>query len=209
MIDDSKKMILDYALAGATLRENFLTSHAGDISRMAKIMAACLAQEGKIMLCGNGGSAADCQHMAAELTNRFLMDRPPLAGLALTTDSSALTAIGNDFSFDQVFAKQVLALGKPGDVLLGISTSGNSANVNEALKAARSLGIITMGLTGKGGGSMLELCDCILDVPDDNTPLIQEIHFTVEHLLCRLIDYFLFENVAALQPHLEAKSDPA
>lgn len=207
MTDDSKKIILDYALAGAALRENFLTSHAGDIAHMAKVMAARLAQEGKIMLCGNGGSAADCQHMAAELANRFLMDRPPLAGLALTTDSSALTAIGNDFGFEQVFSKQVMALGKPGDILLAISTSGKSANILEALKAARSLGIITMGLTGKGGGGMPELCDYLLDVPDDNTPLIQEIHFTVEHLLCRLIDYFLFENVAALQPHLEAKPE--
>lgn len=205
MIDDSKKMILDYALAGAALRENFLTTHAGSIAAMAKVIAASLAQDGKILFCGNGGSAADAQHLAAEFVNRFLIDRPPLPGIALTTDSSALTAISNDFGFDQIFSKQIRALGKAGDVLLAISTSGSSPNITEALKAARNLGMITMGLTGKGGGDMPALCDYLLDVPDDSTPLIQEIHITVGHLLCRLVDYYLFENVTALEPHLKAK----
>ena len=207
MIDDSKKIILDYALAGATLRENFLTTHAGAIAAMAKVIAASLAQDGKILLCGNGGSAADSQHLAAEFVNRFLMDRPPLPGIALSTDTSALTAIGNDFGFDHIFSKQVRALGRTGDVLLAISTSGASPNITEALKAARGMGMITMGLTGKGGGDMPALCDYLLDVPDDSTPLIQEIHITVGHLICRLVDYYLFENVPALQPHLKARPE--
>ena len=207
MIDDSKKIIMDYALAGATLRENFLTTHAGAVSTMAKVIAASLAQDGKILFCGNGGSAADSQHLAAEFVNRFLMDRPPLPGIALSTDTSALTAISNDFGFDHVFSKQVRALGRAGDVLLAISTSGASPNITEALKAARSLNMITMGLTGKGGGDMPAWCDYLLDVPDDSTPLIQEIHITVGHLICRLVDYYLFENVPALQPHLKARPE--
>ena len=207
MIDDSKKIIMDYALAGATLRENFLTTQAGTIASMAKVIAASLAQDGKILFCGNGGSAADAQHLAAEFINRFLMDRPPLPGLALTTDTSALTAIGNDFGFEQIFSKQVRGLGREGDVLLAISTSGASPNITDALKAARGLGMITMGLTGKGGGDMPPLCDYLLDVPDDSTALIQEIHITVGHLLCRLVDYYLFENVPALQPHLKARPE--
>lgn len=207
MIDDSKKIILDYALAGATLRENFLTTHAGSIATMAKVIAAALAQDGKILFCGNGGSAADAQHLAAEFVNRFLMDRPPLPGIALTTDTSALTAISNDFGFEHVFSKQVRGLGRAGDVLLAISTSGTSPNITEALKTARELGLITMGLTGKGGGDMPPLCDYLLDVPDDSTALIQEVHITVGHLLCRLTDYYLFENVPALQPHLKAKGE--
>ncbi len=209
MIDDSKKIIMDYALAGATLRENFLTTQAGTIASMAKVIAASLAQDGKILFCGNGGSAADAQHLAAEFINRFLMDRPPLPGIALTTDTSALTAIGNDFGFEQIFSKQVRGLGREGDVLLAISTSGASPNITEALKAARSLNMITMGLTGKGGGDMPPLCDYLLDVPDDSTALIQEIHITVGHLLCRLVDYYLFENVPALQPHLKARPEQA
>lgn len=207
MIDDSKKIIMDYALAGATLRENFLTTHAGAVSTMAKVIAASLAQDGKILFCGNGGSAADSQHLAAEFVNRFLMDRPPLPGIALSTDTSALTAIGNDFGFDHIFSKQIRALGRAGDVLLAISTSGTSPNITEALKAARSIGMVTMGLTGKGGGDMPALCDYLLDVPDDSTPLIQEIHITVGHLICRLVDYYLFENVPALQPHLKARPE--
>jgi D-sedoheptulose 7-phosphate isomerase len=207
MTDDSKKIIMDYALAGAILRENFLTAHAGTISIMAKVIAASLAQDGKILFCGNGGSAADAQHLAAELTNRFLMDRPPLPGLALTTDTSALTAISNDFGFEHIFSKQIRALGRESDILLAISTSGASANITNALKTARELNMITMGLTGKGGGDMPPLCDYLLDVPDDSTPLIQEIHITVGHLLCRLIDYYLFENVAALQPHLKTQPE--
>ena len=207
MIDDSKKIIMDYALAGATLRENFLTTQAGTIASMAKVIAASLAQDGKILFCGNGGSAADAQHLAAEFINRFLMDRPPLPGIALTTDTSALTAIGNDFGFEQIFSKQVRGLGREGDVLLAISTSGASPNITDALKAARGLGMITMGLTGKGGGDMPPLCDYLLDVPDDSTALIQEIHITVGHLLCRLVDYYLIENVPALQPHLKARPE--
>ena len=180
--------IREHTRAGMLLRERFFEDNASSIVHLSLRFAVTLAKGGKILFCGNGGSAADAQHLAAEFVNRFLIDRPPLPGIALTTDSSALTAISNDFGFDQIFSKQIRALGKAGDVLLAISTSGSSPNITEALKAARNLGMITMGLTGKGGGDMPPLCDYLLDVPDDSTALIQEVHITVGHLLCRLTD---------------------
>lgn len=155
--------------------------------------------------CGNGGSAADAQHLAAEFVNRFMIERPPLPAIALTTDTSALTAIANDYSFDQVFSKQVRALGRPGDVLVGISTSGNSPNVCEALKVALENGMVTVGLGGGSGGAMLQYSHHALIVSDTRTPLIQEIHATIGHLLCGLVDYYLFEAVAELEPFLGAE----
>jgi D-sedoheptulose 7-phosphate isomerase len=143
--------------------------------------------------------------MAAEFVNRFLLDRPPLPAIALTTDSSILTAIGNDFGFEQVFAKQVSALGNPGDILLAVSTSGNSENILTALDEAKKRDMIRLGLTGRGGGAMAARCDLLINVDADSTPLIQEIHVTVEHLLCWLTDYYLFENVAALAPYLNGE----
>ena len=134
---------------------------------------------------------------------RWFLDRPPLPAIALTTDSSILTAIGNDFGFEQVFVKQVSALGKTGYILVAISTSGNSANILLALKQARELGVVTLGLTGNQGGQMAGLCDMLINVESQSTPLIQEIHITVGHLLCSLTDYYLFDNVAALAPYLE------
>jgi len=130
------------------------------------------------------------------------MERPPLPAIALTTDTSALTAIGNDYSFDQIFSKQVQALGRPGDVLIGISTSGRSANVNEALRVGLENGLVTVGLGGGSGGAMLAHCHHTLVVPDARTPLIQEIHGAIGHLLCGLVDYYLFEAVAELEPFL-------
>ena len=195
--------ILDHAAAGAILRQRFFSEdQAEHIAYIALRMAVTLARGNKLLFCGNGGSAADSQHLAAEFVNRFMMDRPPLPAIALSTDSSILTAIGNDFGFDQVFAKQVRALGNPGDMLVAISTSGNSANVLLALEAARERSVVTLGLTGNTGGEMAGKCDLHINVPDERTPLIQEIHITVGHLLCGLTDYFLFENVAALTPHL-------
>ena len=145
-----------------------------------------------ILLCGNGGSAADAQHLAAEFVNRFLIDRRPLPAVALSTDTSILTAVGNDFGFELVFAKQVQALGRPGDVLMAMSTSGNSPNVLSALRAGRESGMITLGLTGEGGGKMRGMCDHLLAVPSSQTPLIQEVHITIGHLLCLLTDEILF-----------------
>jgi D-sedoheptulose 7-phosphate isomerase len=160
-------------------------------------IAASLRRGGKLMLCGNGGSAADSQHIAAELTGRFIADRPPLAAIALSTDTSALTCIANDYSFEDVFARQVEALGRPGDCLLGISTSGNSPNVVRAVEKARSCGIFTVGLLGRDGGQLRALCDLPIVVPDRSTARIQEAHIFVGHTLCGLIEQALGLTQAA------------
>ena len=170
-------------------------------------VAACVAalrNGGKMLFCGNGGSAADAQHWAGELVSRFYYDRPGLAAIALTTDTSILTAVGNDYGFDQVFAKQVQALARPGDVVVGISTSGNSPNVLAALRAAREKGCVTMGLAGKNG-AIVTACDLALLVPHERTALIQEVHIAIGHLLCKLTDHYLFEAVMELEPYLEGR----
>ena len=165
------------------------------IARAGLALAQTLKAGGKALACGNGGSAADAQHFAAELVNRFEAERPPLAAVALTTDSSNLTSIANDYAWEQVFAKQLRALGRRGDVLLAISTSGNSANVIEALRAAHEIGVRVIALTGKGGGKMAPLLareDVHICVPHQNTARIQEVHLLVLHCLCDAIDYELF-----------------
>lgn len=167
---------------------------AAPIARAAEIMVQCLLNDGKIMSCGNGGSAADAQHFAAELLNRFEMERPGLAGIALTTDSSTLTSIANDYDFNQVFSKQVRALGHPGDVLLAISTSGNSPNVTQAIAAAHERDMRVVALTGRGGGqvgAMLKAEDAHVCVPHQNTARIQEVHLLTLHCLCDAIDSLL------------------
>lgn len=151
-------------------------------------LGALLASGGKLLFCGNGGSAADSQHLASELTGRFIKDRRPLAGIALTTDSSALTCIGNDYSFDDVFARQVTALSRTGDGLIAISTSGNSRNIVRAVEAARDAGVFTLGLLGQGGGRLAALCDQSIVVPHDVTARIQEAHLLIGHALCGLIE---------------------
>lgn len=158
-----------------------------EIREAARLMSDALKSGGKIMFAGNGGSAADAQHLAAELVNRFLKERRPLAGLALTTDTSILTAVGNDYSFDEIFSKQVMALGRKGDVLLGISTSGSSRDILKAFEAARGMGIITVALTGEGG-EMKDLADCAVCVPSVSTPRIQEAHILIGHILCELVE---------------------
>jgi D-sedoheptulose 7-phosphate isomerase len=163
--------------------------------RAGSLMAEALRAGGKVLACGNGGSAADAQHFAAELVNRFEMERPPLAGIALTTDSSTLTSIANDYAWVQVFSKQVLALGRRGDVLLAISTSGNSANVLEAIGAAHELGLRVVALTGNGGGKMagmLRADDVHVCVPHKVTARIQEVHLLALHCMCDGIDFQLF-----------------
>jgi len=142
----------------------------------------------KILLCGNGGSAADAQHIAAELTGRYKIERKGLPAIALTTDTSALTAIGNDYGYEYVFARQVEALAQQGDLLIAISTSGNSQNVLYALQKAKEMGCRTVGLSGKGGGKMSDLCDINIVVPSDDTARIQEMHIMIGHILCQLID---------------------
>jgi D-sedoheptulose 7-phosphate isomerase len=158
------------------------------VSAAGKRLADVLNAGGKIMFCGNGGSAADSQHLASELTGRFIKDRRPLAGLALTTDSSGLTCIGNDYSFDDVFMRQVQGLGRAGDALLGISTSGNSRNVLKAVEAARGMGIFTLGLLGRDGGKLGAVCDTSIVVPHGVTARIQEAHMLIGHTLCGLIE---------------------
>ena len=149
---------------------------------------ASIKAGGKIMFFGNGGSAADAQHLAAELTGRYKTDRAPIAGLALTTDTSALTAIGNDNGYEHVFSRQLLALGKKGDVAIGISTSGNSKNVINAMAEARRMGIITVGFTGKTGGDMAGLCEILLNVPSTTTARIQEMHITLGQMMCGALE---------------------
>jgi D-sedoheptulose 7-phosphate isomerase len=158
-------------------------------------MVRCLLSDGKILSCGNGGSAGDAQHFSAELLNRFEKERPGLPAVALTTDSSTITAIANDYDYREIFSKQVTALGQAGDVLLAISTSGNSANVMEAIRAAHDRQMIVVALTGKGGGSMAEIVadqDIEIRVPSDRTARIQEVHLVVIHCLCDFIDTQLF-----------------
>ncbi|QPF73661.1 D-sedoheptulose 7-phosphate isomerase [Roseateles sp. DAIF2] len=151
-------------------------------------LARILGAGGKLMFCGNGGSAADSQHLASELTGRFIKDRRPLAAIALSTDSSALTCIGNDYAFDQVFARQLTALARSGDGLVAISTSGNSGNVLRAVEAARVLGVFTLGLLGRDGGQLAGLCDAAIIVPHAVTARIQEAHILIGHTLCGVIE---------------------
>lgn len=167
---------------------------APQVAIAAERMLACLMNEGKILACGNGGSAADAQHFAAEMVGRFEQERPGLAALSLSTDTSALTAIGNDYNFDLVFSKQVSALGQSGDVLLAISTSGNSANVIEAIHAAHERQMTVIALTGRDGGKIQHLLqgdDVNLCVPTQRTARIQEVHILLIHALCDCIDYML------------------
>jgi D-sedoheptulose 7-phosphate isomerase len=173
-------------------KEAVAATQLAAIKQLAQWMIDTIRRGNKLMIFGNGGSAADAQHMAAEFVNRFMIDRPPLAAIALSTDSSILTSVGNDFSFDDIFSKQIQALGKEGDLALGISTSGNSPNVIKAVETARSLGLQTAVLTGKDGGRLIALADLAVNVPSQVTPAIQEAHLWVEHLLCQIVDEALY-----------------
>ena len=175
-----------------SLKKRFAADQGEKVVAAARMLAEALQAGGKILLFGNGGSAADAQHLAAEFVNRFQIERPPLAALALTTDTSILTAIANDYDFREVFAKQVKALGRPGDVAWGLSTSGASANVAEALSAARQMGLKTLALSGGDGGPVAAQADIALVVPSRHTPRIQEVHITIGHVLCDLVDFLLF-----------------
>ncbi len=185
-------------LASATLKRSIATLEAfakdglKPVVQAAESMAQALTSGRKVLVFGNGGSAADAQHFVAELVNRYQMERPPLPALALTTDTSTLTSIANDYHFDEVFVRQIKALGVEGDVALGLSTSGRSPNVLKGLAAARGRGLITMGLSGAGAGEMAPLCDILITVPSDETPRVQEVHAVVVHLLCEMVDVKLF-----------------
>jgi D-sedoheptulose 7-phosphate isomerase len=175
----------------AEVKLRFAEEYAPRIEAVARRMADVLRRGGKLLFFGNGGSAADAQHLAAEFVNRFLRDRGPLAAVALTTDTSALTSIGNDLGFDQVFARQVEALARPGDLVVAISTSGNSPNVLRGVEAARRLGCATVGLTGGFGGLLATAVDEVFVVPSTETPRIQETHITLGHALCAVVDEIL------------------
>lgn len=159
-----------------------------EILRAVEVWKSAIQAGGKVIFCGNGGSAADAQHLAAELMGRFLFDRAPMAAVSLTVDTSALTAIGNDYGYADVFSRQLRGIGKKGDVIVGMSTSGNSENVVKAFEVARELGITTVGLTGTGGGKMAALSDILLAVPNSRTNHIQEAHIAIGHMICAMVE---------------------
>jgi D-sedoheptulose 7-phosphate isomerase len=176
------------AAESAALKQRFFEESASLLLDVGSRIAESLRSGGKVLTFGNGGSAADAQHLASELVGRFRRERPGLAAVALTTDPSVLTALGNDFGWEAVFRRQVEALGRPGDVAFGISTSGRSPNVIGALRAAREKGLVTVGLTGGGGGSLRGLVEYLVDVPHAETPRIQEVHLMVVHVLCQVVE---------------------
>jgi len=183
-----KDIILSELLGHQNTIKKVIDTMQDDILTLSNKASQTLQNGNKILLFGNGGSAADAQHIAAELSGRYKKERRGLAGLALTTDTSALTAIGNDYGYDRVFDRQVEALANKGDMLIGISTSGNSKNVINALKLAKEIGCTTYGFTGRDGGGMNEVCDLNLVVPSDDTPRIQEMHIMIGHIMCTIID---------------------
>ncbi len=181
--------IIAHALRdGARVRQAVLERCLDDVARAATLVAEAVESGKKVLLTGNGGSAADAQHIAAELVGRFVVERAPLPAIALTVDTSAITAIGNDYGFDQIFARQVRALGQPGDVLIAITTSGRSPNVLAAVEAARERGMKVVGLTGAKGKDFAALCDACVVVPSTNTARVQEMHITVGHVICEVVD---------------------
>ncbi len=188
---DKKNIILEILNKSLQAKELSIKNNIDRIIKAADLISESIKKGHKILLFGNGGSAADAQHLAAEFVNRFKIERPPLAALALTTDTSIITSIGNDYHFDEIFSKQVMALGQKGDIAIGISTSGNSGNVLKAVNAAKASGIFTIGFTGKGG-KLAEITDLTLTVTSDTTALIQEVHITMGHIICDLVDRILF-----------------
>lgn len=189
-----EKIINEILRDSVKAKEDFIRENIPNIIFFAEKITQSFTSDRKLMLCGNGGSAADAQHIAAEFVNRFILERPPLPAIALTTDTSIITSVGNDYSFDEVFSKQVKAIGMEGDILLAISTSGNSANVLSAVEAAKNQGIFTVGLTGGDGGKLATLVELALMVKSDSPPRIQETHILVGHIICQLVDYLLFQQ---------------
>jgi len=176
------------AAESVALKQRFFEANAGLLVAAGRRMAECLRGGGRVLAFGNGGSAADAQHLAGELVGRFRRDRAALSAIALTTDSSVVTAIGNDMGYESVFRRQVEAHGRPGDVAVGITTSGRSPNVVQALQLARERGLVTMGLTGGGGGCLAGAVDYLIEVPHAETARIQEVHVMVVHVLCQIVE---------------------
>jgi D-sedoheptulose 7-phosphate isomerase len=193
-IDDSRSLAVARIRDGAAVMQQLLESeeYLSVVVAAADAMTKGLRSGNKILFFGNGGSAADAQHLAAELSGRFMRERPSLSGWALTTNSSALTAIGNDYSFEDIFARQLEGIGSPGDIAFAISTSGNSLNVIKAVEVARRRNLISIALAGKSGGRLRDLVDHCICIPSDHTPRIQEAHILTGHILCELIEEEMF-----------------
>jgi D-sedoheptulose 7-phosphate isomerase len=191
-----ENIILKRFKESGEVKTRFLKENLPKLLDMIKLIAHTFEAGNKLFLFGNGGSAADAQHLAAELVNRYVMDRPPLPAIALTTDTSILTSISNDFSFNEIFGKQLKALGKEGDVAFGISTSGNSSNIIKAFEVAKEMRMKTVALTGNDGGAIAKMADISLIVPSTSTPRIQEVHILVGHILCEMVEHSLFFKVS-------------
>jgi len=176
------------------VKEAFVNENLSKLVNIVEAVTAALKAGSKILIFGNGGSAADAQHLAAEFINRFVIERPPLPAIALTTDTSVITSIGNDYDFSEIFSKQIRAIGQPGDIAWGISTSGNSANVLKALEVAQKMGLVTVAFTGKDGGQIAKIADLSINVSSSVTARIQEVHITAGHAICDLVDIKLFQK---------------
>jgi len=189
-----KEIIEKILKESVRIKEDFIRENASQLVHLAEKVALAFTSDHKLLLCGNGGSAADAQHIAAEFVNRYTLERPPLPAMALTTDTSIITSIGNDYSFDEVFSKQVKALGLKNDILIVISTSGDSKNLVNAVNHARRQGLYTVGFLGRDGGRLGGLVDLPLVVKSHDTPRVQETHILAGHMLCHLVDYVLFQR---------------
>jgi D-sedoheptulose 7-phosphate isomerase len=187
-----ENIILKRFKESGDVKTRFLKENLPKLLEVIKLISQAFEAGNKLFFFGNGGSAADAQHLAAEFVNRYIMDRPPLPAVALTTDTSILTSISNDFAFNEIFAKQLRALGKEGDVAIGISTSGNSSNVLKAFEVAKEMGIKTVALTGNDGGALAKMADFSLIVSSTSTPRIQETHILIGHILCEMVEHKIF-----------------
>lgn len=189
-----EEIIRRVAKESRRIQEDFVQKNTSQLINCAESISKAFQNDRKLMLCGNGGSAADAQHIAAEFVNRFLLERHPLPAMALTTDTSIITSVANDYTYEEVFSKQIQALGVEGDILLAISTSGNSNNILSAIKTAKAKGLYTVGLMGGDGGNMLTFVDLPMVVESNETPRVQEIHILAGHLICELVEYILFQK---------------
>ena len=191
-----QQQITNIIQASIDTKQQLLADHGliAKIEKVTALVVKAFASGNKVLFCGNGGSAADAQHLAAEFSGRFYLDRDPLPSEALHCNSSYITAVANDYGYDIVYSRMVKAMGKPGDVLISLSTSGNSVNIIKAAEQAKEIGMITVGLTGAGGGKMQAICDHLINVPSTDTPRIQESHIMVGHIICQLAEQELFKK---------------
>jgi len=193
-MEDVEDIVVRLFRESNQVKEAFLNDNLSKLVKVVDAVTAALKGGKKVLLFGNGGSAADAQHIAAEFVNRFQIERPPLPAIALTTDTSIITSIANDYDFSEVFDKQIRAIGQAGDIAWGFSTSGSSPNVLKALETAKKMGMVTVGLTGKDGGRIAAIVDVALNVPSGSVPRIQEAHITVGHVICEMVDFRLFKR---------------